>query len=701
MKLYKSLFIVAAIVGIVLTSCSEDGYWKEATPADRGLINGTAFAFNSKTSSYTYYPADVTEGVNIPVTITRGNTKGSFVLPVDAAFSDTSYLSGPDSVVFTEGSNSATYLIHIKKEIEIGKTVTANLVIDTLSVGIPKVEMPEAPELLDSTATAADSAQYEIDYAKFQADSIDYKIYLDRLAAYNLAITVEIVKDYNWISLGTGTWNDEYFYEAPGVNVQVLQAQENPKMFRVMLDFDAVAESVDAETNGNQSAYTNITLLEEGDELMGAAITEPNLVYWTKIKNGYDNDGVDWVYMHPMDFSRNWARYNSTSYVDSYQENGLPAKIVLNGLILLEGTSSGYAPCQGSTPIASVVFPGVKIYDYSASIQYAGLYTNPDNEVFVLADLKISGADAKNAKAMAVVVPGDADAGAVADAIAAGDLEATEVEEGRLQLPMPEEAGGKMQIVVAIIADDEVGNVVTTSFEYYAGANPWVSLGMGLYTDDLIYPLYTQGNPSVTYEVEIQEHSETPGLFRLVDPYGEAFPYNQYAQSYNSTMLIVHAEDPDAVYIFEQSTGLDLGDGEMSISTVGGEYYAYHGDDYYDMLKQYGYFGTLEDGVMTFPSFEEKDEATDEVKYTYQGFVTFAGEDGSYSMGNNGELQIVLPSAVSVSARKAAKFAGNLNAFNKNWKKSARKGLKAESNKSFSRIAKQYKMKKAFKSVIK
>lgn len=664
MKLYKSLFIVAAIVGIVLTSCSEDGYWKESTPADRGLINGTSFAFDSKTSSYTYYPADVTEGVDIPVTITRGNTQGSFVLPVDVAFSDTSYISGPDSVVFEDGANSATYLIHIKKEIEIGKTVTADLVIDTLSVGIPRVEKPVAPESLDSTATAADSAQYETDYAKFQADSIDYKIYLNRLSAYNLATKVSIAKDYNWVSLGTGTWSDDFFYEVTGIDVEVLQAQENPKIFRVMLDYEAVAEAADAEANGNQSTYTNITLLEEGDELMGASITEPNLVYWTKFKNGYDNSGTDWVYMHPMDFSLNWSRFNNTSYVDSYQENGLPAKIVLSGLILLEGTTQGYAPCQNGQSVATLVFPGVKIYDYSATLQYAGLFTNPDNEVFALADLKITGADAKKAKAMAVVVSGDADASAVADAIAAGDFEATEVKEGRLELPMPEEASGKMQIVVAFIADGEVGNFVTAPFEYYAGENPWKSLGTGYYTEDIIYSTFTQAGATLTYEVEIDESNSTPGLYRLKTPY--AYWAEWWGEGNGEEDILIHAEISNGVYIPDQLIGLTYDGTPMSIETRGGYLISANSD--YDpseiIAAKPEAFGKIENGVISFPVFKTQNSAGEEI--SYQAYLN-AGEK-FYYVGKNGAISVTLPGA-SASVRAKAKANAEASKFVKNMMK--------------------------------
>lgn len=685
MKLYKSLFIVAAITCGMMTSCSEDGYWDKATPAALGLTDGTSYAFDSKSLSYVYYPADALNGTDINITITRGDASKDFTLPIKAVFSDSTLISGPESVTFTAGQNTAVYPIHFIREIEIGEAVTAKLAIDTVSVGIPRVEMPAA---LDSLATAADSAKYK-------ADSTAYEIYQAKLANYKLATTVSISKDYNWESLGKGKWSDDFYFEVGGIDVEVKQAVENPSMFRVMLDYAAVAEEAGASANGNQSAYTNITLLKKGDELMGAAITEDNLVYWTKINLGYASGGIDLIAMHPMDFSANWARYNNTSYVAEYQSNGLPAKIVLSGLILKEGTSSGWAPCQTNDPIATLVFPGVKIYDYSAEVSYVGMFTDPDGAISVWGDLTL-GSDAKTAKA--VVMSQDADPAAVADAIAAGELEAADVKAGRIELPLPEDANGLLQIVVAVIDEGEAKNVATAKFEYYSGKNPWTSLGKGLYTDDLVYPLYTKGNPSTTYEVEIQEHSEISGLYRLVDPYGPAFPYYEAAAAYTSTVIEVHAEDPDAVYVPEQSTGLTLSssDGEMSILSAGAEYYAFYGDDYYDLLKKLGYFGTLKDGVITFPSIEVTDEETDEVKYTYQGLVIFADdEDSSYAMGRNGEWKIVLPSAVDATARMAARFATNLNKYNVDAKRSLQKGgRQAKTNKQFKRFAKNEMLKK-------
>lgn len=688
MKLYKSLFIVAAITCGMMTSCSEDGYWDKATPAALGLTDGTSYAFDSKSLSYVYYPADALNGTDINITITRGDASKDFTLPIKAVFSDTTLISGPESVTFTAGQNTAVYPIHFIREIEIGEAVTAKLAIDTASVGIPRVEMPAE---LDSLATAADSAKYK-------ADSTAYEIYQTKLANYKLATTVSIMKDYNWTPLGKGTIYETFWFVSDDdpvaeASVTIMQAVENNKIFRVVDPWSGLADYAGAELNGNQMNI-QFRLLEVGETLDDVTITQKDLVYYDRSNTGYHHSEYDadvWI-LHPAEFTNtatedNWLH----NKVLSYQENGLPAIVQLAPRYYMFGVG-GWNNSQ-SDDIVKIVFPGVKVYDYSAEVSYVGMFTNPDGAISVWGDLKL-GDDAKTAKA--VIISQDADPAAVADAIAAGELEATDVEAGRIELPMPEDANGLLQIVVAVIDEGEAKNVATAKFEYYSGKNPWTSLGKGLYTDDLVYPLYTKGNPSTTYEVEIQEHSETPGLYRLVDPYGSAFPYYESAVAYTSTVIVVHAEDPDAVYVPLQSTGLTLssGDGEMSILSVGADYYDFYGDEYYETLKKNGYFGTLKDGVITFPSFVAKDKETGEALYTYQGYVLFSDED-VYGMGRNGEWKIVLPSAVDATARKAARFAANLNKYNVNAKKSLQKGgRQAKTDKQFKRFAKNEMLKR-------
>ena len=120
----------------------------------------------------------------------------------------------------------------------------------------------------------------------------------------------------------------------------------------------------------------------------------------------------------------------------------------------------------------------------------------------------------------AVVVPADADPEAVADAVAAGELEATDVTAGSIYVPVPEDMTGELQIVTVVLADGQVQTVSSTAFEYFGGgANPWKSLGVAYWTDDIVVPMFSEAGKSYTYQVEIQESTEKPGLYRVINAY--------------------------------------------------------------------------------------------------------------------------------------------------------------------------------------
>lgn len=170
---------------------------------------------------------------------------------------------------------------------------------------------------------------------------------------------------------------------------------------------------------------------------------------------------------------------------------------------------------------------------------------------------------------------------------------------------------------------------VTAAVEFATEKNPEVfkSLGMAQYTDDIVGPLFSA--PTVTYEVEVQESVENPGKYRLVNPYGEAFPYNEpgdwdASQDY---YMVIDATDPAAVTIPMQSLGVDWGYGMMGVWCMVENYLAQGAPaDYVEP-----YYGTLKDGVITFP-----------VKA-----LIAIDDDGAYVANNNGEFKVVLPGAAS------------------------------------------------------
>ncbi len=499
----------------------------------------------------------------------------------------------------------------------------------------------------------------------------------DDFKAATLAITTEGVTTpygaatYNFTAgflspfatIGKGTFEETYLWGFTA-SVTIAQNQENTNVFRIYGISSAI------ENGGATSPYMEITVCKPGDTFRDVTVTQEDLVYFADYNSGYHHGtyDADVMFYHPSKFTNSGPEeYWLHNRVLAYQEDGTPGQIQLAPRYYMEGVG-GWNQSQNDG-IVIITFPGFAPKDYSATLAAQGVFTDLAGNVYAQGYVEL-GDDATNVKA--VVIEADADPEAVADAIAAGELEATDVADGIINVPIPDGMSGKLQIVLVVIDEEgAVKTVCSSLFEYYGGAaSPWQSLGIGLYTDDLVYPLYTEDGSSATYEVEIEENTDEPGLYRLVDPYGANFPYYPYATSYTSSKIEVNATDPEGVYIFEQSTGLNLGDGEISILTEGGNYYAYYGPDYYDTLKENGYFGKLENGVITFPSFEKKDDAG-EVQYTYQGWASLAGT-GDYRMGRNGEWKIVLPEAVTASARakaakraKAQSFARHLHAYDK------------------------------------
>jgi hypothetical protein len=162
---------------------------------------------------------------------------------------------------------------------------------------------------------------------------------------------------------------------------------------------------------------------------------------------------------------------------------------------------------------------------------------------------------------------------------------------------------------------------------------PWKTLGWGSYTEIFYGDWY--GCP-LTYPVQIQESEITPGLYRLIDPYGPVYPYfsageDRDKDDTNSYDIEIDATDPDKVIINKQSTGTDWGYGDMNVYSIA----AYYIDNGRPELAE-AYYGKLENGVITFPAsalcicFEP----------TYPG---------PYIVNNSGTFSVVLPGYEVVS----------------------------------------------------
>lgn len=587
MKLNKLFLGLLAMVGLVLASCSKDEY----TPAEV-LTNAQVYFSNETAEQYNLEMKDEVQVVNIP--LYRINKDNDLTVNISAEGADGEILSVPASVTFPAG------------ETKVDVPVTVN----TTKMGYDN-PMPLVLSIADDS--------YTTPYG---------------LTKMDLSIGVPAP----WETIGEALYIEQFvgcFFGVDNLQYKV-EIQENtliPGFYRLVNPYDGkYGYNGDGDWDTSQNYYLEIHA------------ENPDKVYIST-----QNLGFNWGY--GMFVGGTLAGYyiakgdeaSASAYYGKLQDGVLtfPSESLLCGM--LEYKSGSMYGCGDGTPI--LVLPGYSLADNSIETVFKGIFTDTQEQAFAVIEATL-GADVTTAKA--VVVEASADPAAVADAIAAGELEATDITNGNNNVPVGD-LTGELQVVSVTLVGDAVKEIATSAFEYYGGgSNPWKSLGKGLYTEDFVYSLYSEDASYVTYEVEILESTETPGRYRLVNPYGAAFPMNEEGD-YDPTAtnyLEINATDPDGVYVPTQSTGLNYGQGEITIESWG--YYYYKGGSSLEELKNYGYLGTLKDGVITLPTF--KVEGKD---MYYQGLV-YLGTSGYYG-GANGAFKVVLPEAVTATAKAKAK----------------------------------------------
>lgn len=178
---------------------------------------------------------------------------------------------------------------------------------------------------------------------------------------------------------------------------------------------------------------------------------------------------------------------------------------------------------------------------------------------------------------------------------------------------------------------------------------PWESLGMATYTDDCIAPQF--GLPVSSHPVEVLVNKGKPGIFRLVNPYGENSQLSKHAVSYADSHIDIDATDPEGVWIEGwQSTGLDVGYGVMSITSMAW-YQVNRAGATKAEAKDAGLCGVLTDGVITFPA---------------NGLIVEIGGNAGYA-NTNGEWKLDLnnmqPAETAVAKAPAIHSKGTLKVF--------------------------------------
>ena len=159
--------------------------------------------------------------------------------------------------------------------------------------------------------------------------------------------------------------------------------------------------------------------------------------------------------------------------------------------------------------------------------------------------------------------------------------------------------------------------------------SPWTSIGKATYFEDFLSTIFKVDIEE--YQIEIQENDLVPGLFRLVNPYGEAYVNNEEGDwdASKDWYLEINASDPEGVYINIQEVGMDWGYGMFSMGSLAGLRLSQ--GKTLEEVKADGLTGTFKDGIITFPTNELLIKMAD-----YQ-------DGGLLRANKNGGFMVVMP----------------------------------------------------------
>ena len=191
-----------------------------------------------------------------------------------------------------------------------------------------------------------------------------------------------------------------------------------------------------------------------------------------------------------------------------------------------------------------------------------------------------------------------------------------------------------------IIYDFNVTRVKWNDVGFYYDGNGNKVEGWAVYTDDIINTFWGVGNP--VFLTRVQERDDKPGYFRMVNTYGENYPYNDPGDWDDSKdyYIFIDATNPDEVYIPERcNTGMNWGYGFIHVYSMVGLGIERGNQSYID-----GNYGTYANGKITFPNGALLIGMPD-----YKDF-------GLYGANNSGNFSLVLDPDLDLYTAKASDY---------------------------------------------
>lgn len=279
--------------------------------------------------------------------------------------------------------------------------------------------------------------------------------------------------------------------------------------------------------------------------------------------------------------------------------------------------------------------------DYSIDVEYLGIFI--DTKGLMQAQATVTtGADVEEVRL--VNIPGnDYEEGYTG--IVEGTMKYESIkgstEPQTVSFPITE--AGQYTVVAVAYGDKSPQQFDYSTYKVNIGADDpnkgWKSLGQGgLFDVWSGYQSKDTGEPFVWY-VEIQESETTPGLYRMVNPYGAGTPLSSLNTADGEAYIVFDATVPECITLEPQATGFATEeDGALSICNREGALYA-NGNSKEAIIANGAASTEIDGGVIV-------------LNQPFFNYSIYA-PDGWYSWKGQLPAEIYLPSALSVPAKRA------------------------------------------------
>lgn len=160
---------------------------------------------------------------------------------------------------------------------------------------------------------------------------------------------------------------------------------------------------------------------------------------------------------------------------------------------------------------------------------------------------------------------------------------------------------GTEYVVIVWATNGDLDTFVTATFETTPSPEVWEPAGTAVWTDLFFGPWFS--GDALSWEVALEASADVAGRYRLVNVYGAAFPYNEEGDWDDSQdyYCVFNAQDPEHVYMETFDTGCNWGYGNFILTSYPA-YYMENGYTLDEIIEAGVPFGTLADGVITFPA---------------------------------------------------------------------------------------------------